>query len=83
MAKKKYYVVWEGRVKGIFDNWSECNNSVKAFTGAKYKSFPDKQIAEDDSTLNEMILGETETDMILGETGTGMILGIPYWTQGE
>ena len=42
-----------------------------------------KQIAEDDSTLNEMILGETETDMILGETGTGMILGIPYWTQGE
>ena len=47
MAKKKYYVVWEGRVKGIFDNWSECNNSVKAFTGAKYKSFPDKQTAED------------------------------------
>lgn len=42
-----------------------------------------QQIKEDDSTLNQMILGETETDMILGETETDMILGIPYWTQGE
>jgi len=42
-----------------------------------------KQIKEDDSSINQMILGETETDMILGETGIAMILGIPYWTQGE
>lgn len=46
MAKKKYYVVWEGRFRGVFDNWKECHESVKAFPGAKYKSFPDKLTAE-------------------------------------
>ena len=24
MAKQKYYVVWEGRVTGVFGSWEEC-----------------------------------------------------------
>ncbi|MCD4772429.1 MAG: ribonuclease H family protein [Bacteroidales bacterium] len=47
MAKKKYYVVWEGKIRGIFDNWEECHDSVRAFPDAKYKSFPDKATAID------------------------------------
>ena len=39
MAKKKFYVVWEGRKKGIFNNWNECLAQVDGFEGAKYKSF--------------------------------------------
>ncbi len=39
MAKYKYYVVWEGRARGIFNNWEDCKEQVENFKGAKYKSF--------------------------------------------
>jgi len=37
--KSKYYVVWEGHQKGIFDTWDKCKKQVDGYTGAKYKSF--------------------------------------------
>lgn len=39
MSKYKYYVVWEGRARGIFNSWEECKEQVENFKGAKYKSF--------------------------------------------
>lgn len=39
MPGKKFYVVWEGRTPGIYDNWSDAKAQVDQFTGAKYKSF--------------------------------------------
>ena len=39
MSKFKYYVVWEGRARGIFNSWEECKEQVENFKGAKYKSF--------------------------------------------
>ncbi len=39
MAKYKYYVVWEGRVRGIYNNWEDCKEQVENYKGAKYKSF--------------------------------------------
>jgi ribonuclease HI len=44
--KKKYYVVWEGRRKGIFENWDDCKKQVDKFEGAKYKSFETRYAAE-------------------------------------
>ena len=46
MAKNKFYVVWQGRVNGIFDNWNDCNAQVSGFENAKYKSFETKTEAE-------------------------------------
>jgi ribonuclease HI len=43
---KKYYVVWEGRKKGIFTTWADCKAQVDKFAGAKYKSFPTLDDAE-------------------------------------
>ena len=37
--KSKYYVVWEGHQKGIFDTWDKCKKQVDGYTAAKYKSF--------------------------------------------
>ncbi len=37
--KSKFYVVWHGRLKGIFNTWDECKAQVDGFDGAKYKSF--------------------------------------------
>ncbi len=37
--KRKFYVVWVGRVPGIYDNWDDCLEQVTEFPGARYKSF--------------------------------------------
>jgi len=46
MAKKKFYVVWEGRNVGIFETWDECKESIHGFAGAKYKSFQTLELAK-------------------------------------
>lgn len=35
----KYYVVWVGREPGVYDNWSDCEEQVLNYPGAKYKGF--------------------------------------------
>ncbi|MDO0821430.1 ribonuclease H family protein [Desulfosporosinus nitroreducens] len=42
MAKKNYYVVKSGHKLGIFNNWPECQASVKGYKGALYKGFETK-----------------------------------------
>ena len=48
MSKKKaaYYVVWNGRKPGVYDNWEDCEAQVKGFEGAKYKGFASRPAAE-------------------------------------
>jgi ribonuclease HI len=46
MPKNKFYVVWQGRMCGVFDNWSDCKAQIFEFENAKYKSFETKQEAE-------------------------------------
>lgn len=36
---RKFYVVWEGHAPGIYDSWEECEQQIKGYPGAKYKSF--------------------------------------------
>lgn len=47
MAKIKYYAVRVGRETGIFTDWERCKASVIGYEGATYKSFVDKDEAED------------------------------------
>jgi len=42
MGKKNYYVVKEGSKLGIFNNWTECQASVKGYKGAVFKGFETK-----------------------------------------
>jgi len=46
MVAKKYYVVWEGREKGIFPDWEACRRQIDKFTGARYKAFKTRAEAE-------------------------------------
>ena len=46
MSKKKFYVVWNGRKKGVFSSWNDCKKQIDGFEGAQYKSFADKKEAE-------------------------------------
>lgn len=47
MAKQKYYVVWSGKVPGIYTNWDECRKQVEGQEGAKFKSFKTMEEAQD------------------------------------
>ena len=44
--KQKFYVVWKGRRTGIFSSWEACAAQVERFTGAQYKSFTSRRLAE-------------------------------------
>jgi ribonuclease HI len=44
--KKKFYVVWEGKQTGIFNDWDTCKKQVFNVEGAKYKSYESKTEAE-------------------------------------
>ena len=46
MAKKRYYVVWNGAEPGIYNSWSECETQIKGVKQALYKSFATKEEAE-------------------------------------
>lgn len=43
--KRKFYVVWEGREPGIYDNWEDCQEQIDGYSGAKYKSFRSQEEA--------------------------------------
>ena len=45
-TKSQYYVVWSGKKTGVFDNWKDCEESVKGFEGATYKSFDSLEQAQ-------------------------------------
>lgn len=47
MSKRKFYVVWKGRITGIFDTWDDCLKQTKGFSGAVYKAFKTKALAEE------------------------------------
>ncbi|ATA68991.1 ribonuclease H [Capnocytophaga cynodegmi] len=46
MAKKKFYVVWNGHQTGIFTSWEQCKKAVEGFQDAKYKAFPSLELAQ-------------------------------------
>ena len=43
----KYYVVWKGHRPGIYDNWKDCQEQIRNYPGAVYKSFTEKGEAEE------------------------------------
>ena len=39
MAKKRYYVVWNGPRPGVYSSWEECQAQIKGVKQALYKAF--------------------------------------------
>jgi ribonuclease HI len=46
MAKKRYYVVWNGVEPGIYRTWQECEAQIRGVKQALYKSFDTLEEAE-------------------------------------
>lgn len=48
MAKQKggkFYVVWQGRVPGIYDTWAKAKEQIDGFPNAQYRGYPTKEAA--------------------------------------
>jgi ribonuclease HI len=39
MAKQKHYVVWEGKVPGIYTSWADCQMQTNGYPQAKFKAY--------------------------------------------
>lgn len=42
---RKFYVVWEGRHPGVYEDWADAQEQIENFPGAKYKSFSSQEAA--------------------------------------
>ncbi|MBP5419000.1 MAG: ribonuclease H family protein [Bacteroidales bacterium] len=43
---KKYYVVWKGRVPGVYADWNSAKAQIEGFEGARFKGFLTEEEAE-------------------------------------
>ena len=46
MAKKECYVVYKGKVPGVYNVWHECQVQVNGVSGASHKGFKSRQEGE-------------------------------------
>jgi ribonuclease HI len=58
--KRKFYVVWEGRQPGIYDNWQDASDQILNFPGAKYRSYSSIEAATEAFRTGD---GVAEADM--------------------
>ena len=56
-----FYAVANGKNKGIFLNWNDCNSSVKGYKNALYKKFDTKEEADNFIKMNNTNICENET----------------------
>ncbi|MBN1651127.1 MAG: ribonuclease H family protein [Bacteroidales bacterium] len=45
-SKKKYYTVWKGHKRGVYESWPDCQKQIKGYEGAVYKSFASLEMAQ-------------------------------------
>ena len=44
---KKCYVVYIGRVPGVYEEWKDCHKQVNNFSGNSYQGFNSREVAEE------------------------------------
>ena len=46
-SQGKWYVVFEGRVPGVYSSWEACNKQVSGYGDNNHRGFKTRQAAED------------------------------------
>lgn len=62
--KNKFYAVRKGRKPGIYQTWPECQEQVKGYKGAQYKSFKTEEEAKEYINDNESGQQSQTTDKL-------------------
>src|SRR3954469_6319687 len=56
------YVVYVGRVPGVYEDWEECRRQVHRFSGNSYKGYPTR--AEAEARYARYLAGERGGDRV-------------------
>ncbi len=88
MAKTKYYVVWEGRIPGVYDDYDDAMEQVYGYPNAKFKSFNSPEEAteayrrgtpdSESRSLGELLAGASLRKQSSGTKG-GKARQTPDW----
>ncbi len=74
MAKKnKFYVVWKGKVPGVYQTWEECEKQVKGAEEAKYKSFETIEEANKEYKNPSFKKKESNSKVVLSKTSAQFV----------
>lgn len=72
--KQKFYAVKNGRHIGVYHSWTECEQEIKGFPNAKFKSFPSEKEAiswiNDEGVIRENNFDEDDSDFIIYTDGS-------------
>ena len=81
---QKYYVVWQGRQTGVFNDWATCKKQIDHFPGARYKSFKTEQEAQA-ALKNGAVKTTAGKFSAAGSTGNGFkkAPGVKTYTETE
>ena len=75
--EKKWYVVYVGRVPGVYEHWEDCLKQVNGFEGNSYKWYKTKKEAEVQWRNNVMRTGYIVIPLLLIVTAV-----LPYLIVG-
>lgn len=62
---RKFYVVWEGRHPGVYEDWEDAQEQIENFPGAKFKSYSSQEeavrafrkfLAGDEAPLGDILI---------------------------
>lgn len=73
MAKQKYYVVWEGKVPGIYETWAECQQQTNGYPQAKFKAY------ESAADAQEALARGWKSSFAAAKAGAGSSTGSSSW----
>lgn len=69
MAKQKYYVVWEGKVPGIYKTWAECQAQTNGYPQARFKAY------ESEAEAKAALSRGWKASFALANSGSGAVSG--------
>lgn len=67
IKKTSFYAVRKGKTTGIFETWEECQEQVKGFSSASYKSFESRAEAEEWLSEAPTVLDAVDTFQVPDE----------------
>ena len=70
MAPFLCYVVYIGRVPGVYERWQDCHMQVNGFSGNRYKGYMSRAVAEENwrNHLRQKKRTRTRTNFIVTTT---------------
>ena len=68
MAQYLCYVVYIGRVPGVYERWQDCHMQVNGFPGNRYKGYISRAVAEENWRNHLRQQNRTRTNFIVTTT---------------